>query len=58
MIKLFRRVHQRLLTENKIGGYVFYAIGEIVLVMIGILLALQLNNWNTLPKQLHKTINK
>ena len=32
--------------KNKIGKYLKYAIGEIILVMIGILLALQINNWN------------
>lgn len=35
-----------LLFENKLGGYIAYAIGEILLVVIGILLALQINNWN------------
>lgn len=47
MIKFFRRIRQRLLTENKISKYLLYAAGEILLVMIGILLALQVNNWNT-----------
>ncbi len=46
MIKFFRRIRQNLLTENKTGKYFKYAIGEIVLVMIGILLALQVSNWN------------
>jgi len=46
MIKFFRRIRQQLLTENKFSKYVLYAIGEIALVMIGILLALQVNNWN------------
>ncbi|WP_273567361.1 DUF6090 family protein [Maribacter halichondriae] len=46
MIKFFRKIRQRLLTENKFSKYLLYAIGEIVLVMIGILLALQVNNWN------------
>jgi hypothetical protein len=46
MIKFFRRVRQRLLSENKFSKYLLYAIGEIALVMIGILLALQVNNWN------------
>ena len=39
-----------MLTENKIGRYLIYAIGEIILVMIGILLALQVNNWNESKK--------
>jgi len=46
MIKFFRRIRKRLLTENKFSKYLIYAIGEIALVMIGILLALQVNNWN------------
>ncbi len=47
MIKFFRKIRQRLLTENKLSSYLLYAIGEIVLVVIGIFIALQLNNWNT-----------
>ncbi len=47
MIKFFRHIRQNLLMENKTGKYFKYALGEIVLVMIGILLALQVNNWNT-----------
>ena len=50
MIKFFRRIRQRLLTENKFSKYLLYAIGEIVLVVIGILIALQINNWNELKK--------
>ncbi|MGB5172414.1 MAG: DUF6090 family protein [Eudoraea sp.] len=46
MIKFFRRIRQRLLTENKFSKYILYAIGEIVLVVIGILIALQINNWS------------
>ncbi len=46
MIKHFRKIRQRLLTENKFRKYLIYAIGEIVLVVIGILIALQINNWN------------
>lgn len=46
MIKFFRRIRQQLLTENKLGKYLLYAIGEIVLVVIGILIALSINNWN------------
>lgn len=45
MIKFFRRIRQSLLSENKFRKYLLYAIGEIVLVMIGILLALQVNSW-------------
>ena len=46
MIKFFRRIRQNLLSEGKTGKYFKYAIGEIVLVVIGILIALQINNWN------------
>lgn len=46
MIKFFRRIRYDLMEKNKTGKYLKYAIGEIVLVMIGILLALQINNWN------------
>ena len=46
MIKFFRKIRQNLLMENKISKYFKYAIGEIILVVIGILIALQINNWN------------
>jgi hypothetical protein len=46
MIKFFKKNRQNLLMENKTGKYLKYAIGEIVLVVIGILFALQINNWN------------
>ena len=46
MIKFFRRIRQRLLSENNLSKYLLYAIGEIILVVIGILIALQINNWN------------
>ena len=46
MIKFFRHIRKSLLEQNKMGKYFKYAIGEIILVMIGILLALQVNNWN------------
>lgn len=46
MIKFFRKIRYNLLSENKTGKYLRYALGEILLVMIGILLALQVNNWN------------
>ena len=51
MIKFFRRIRQKLLSEGKTGKYFKYAIGEIVLVVIGILFALQINNWNELRKE-------
>ena len=46
MIKFFRKIRQKLLTENKTSKYLLYAIGEIVLVVIGILIALWINNEN------------
>ena len=46
MIKFFRKIRQNLLMENKTGKYFKYAIGEIILVVIGILIALSINNWN------------
>jgi hypothetical protein len=46
MIKFYRKIRQNLLMENKTSKYFKYAIGEIILVVIGILIALQINNWN------------
>jgi hypothetical protein len=46
VINFFRRIRQKLLTEKKFSRYLLYAFGEIVLVVIGILIALQINNWN------------
>ncbi len=46
MIKFFRKIRYKLMSENKTTRYFKYAIGEIVLVVIGILIALQINNWN------------
>ena len=50
MITFFRKVRQRLLIENRFSKYLLYAIGEIILVVIGILIALQINNWNEARK--------
>lgn len=46
MLKFFRKIRYDLLEANKTGRYLKYAIGEIILVVIGILIALQINNWN------------
>ena len=46
MIKFFRHFRKTFLSENKFSKYFLYAIGEIILVVIGILIALQINNWN------------
>jgi hypothetical protein len=67
MIKFFRNIRQRLLIENpstakaksgnptyakaSAGKYLLYALGEIILVVVGILIALQINNWNENNKQ-------
>ncbi|MFY0602689.1 MAG: hypothetical protein JXQ93_01985 [Flavobacteriaceae bacterium] len=51
MIKFFRKIRQNLLSEGKTGKYFKYAVGEIILVVIGILIALQINNWNELKKR-------
>lgn len=46
MIKIFRNLREKLLNENKTQRYFKYALGEIILVVIGILIALQINTWN------------
>ena len=66
-MKFYRKIRQKLLSEGKTSKYFRYAIGEILLVMIGILLALQVNNWNdrrieakreqTILKNLHAEFN-
>ena len=45
-MKIFRKVRQKLASENKVAAYLRYAVGEILLLVIGILIALQVNNWN------------
>jgi len=54
MIKFFRKIRQQLLKEGKTTNYLKYAVGEIVLVVIGILIALQINNWNSERINLNK----
>jgi hypothetical protein len=46
MIKLIRNIRKKLIAQGKTTNYIKYALGEIVLVVIGILIALQVNNWN------------
>ena len=55
MIKLFRKIRQKLLSENKFSSYLLYATGEIVLVVLGILIALNLNNRSDQQKRIVKT---
>lgn len=60
MITFLRKIRERLLTENKFSKYLLYAVGEIVLVVIGILIALQINNQNNLKietKELNGFLN-
>ncbi|HAT67789.1 MAG TPA: hypothetical protein DCS66_24850, partial [Flavobacteriaceae bacterium] len=51
MIKFFRKIRQNLISQGKTAKYLKYAIGEIALVVIGILIALQINNWNETRKE-------
>ncbi|MFN1835223.1 DUF6090 family protein [Balneola sp. MJW-20] len=53
MITLFRRIREKLIVSGSLTKYLLYAVGEILLVMIGILLALQVNTWNESVKN-HK----
>lgn len=50
MINLLRHIRKSLLEQNNMGKYFKYALGEILLVVIGILIALQINNWNETRK--------
>ena len=54
MIKFFRNIRKKLASENKAAAYSRYAIGEIVLVVIGILIAVQISNWNEKRKDSYK----
>jgi len=51
MINFLRRIRRELINENKTSKYVIYAVGEVVLVVFGILIALGINNWNDQKKQ-------
>jgi len=51
MIRFFRDIRQKLAAENNVAKYLRYAVGEVVLVVIGILIALQINNWNEHRKE-------
>ena len=56
MIKFFRRFRKQLLDGHRFRKYLLYALGEIILVVLGILIALSINNWNT--KRLDKVEEK
>ena len=51
MTRIFRNIRQKLASENKVMAYLRYAVGEIILVVIGILIAIQINNWNETRKE-------
>lgn len=51
MIKLFRKMRQKSLSESNFSKFLFYALGEIILLVIGILIALQINNWNNVKQE-------
>ncbi len=57
MLHFFRKMRNALIPESRFGRYFFYALGEIVLVVIGILIALQVNNWNESRKQRQKELH-
>jgi hypothetical protein len=57
MSKIFRKIRYTFIEKGKTGKYLKYAIGEIILVVIGILIALQINNWNELRKIQKTEIN-
>lgn len=56
MIQVFKKIRQKLIQEKRLRNYVIYAIGEILLVVIGILLALQFSNWNEKRQEVQKEI--
>ncbi|MFN1835244.1 DUF6090 family protein [Balneola sp. MJW-20] len=56
MVTLFRRIREKLIASGSVTKYLLYAIGEILLVVVGILIALQVNNWNELEKREEATL--
>ena len=55
MLKIFRTIRKKLIEPDNVRKYLLYAIGEILLVVIGILIALQVNNWNEARKEARTT---
>jgi len=51
MIKFFRKIRYNLMEPGKTGKYLKYAIGDIILVVVGIFIALRINNWNEQKKE-------
>jgi len=51
MLRFFRTIRKKIIEEDNVRKYLLYAIGEILLVVIGILIALQVNNWNEQRKE-------
>ncbi len=58
MIPFFRKIRKQFADDNKPLKYARYAVGEIVLVVIGILIALQINTWNEERKERMSSISK
>jgi len=56
MLKFFRTIRKKLIDQGNIQKYLLYAVGEILLVVIGILIALQVNNWNDDRKLVEKRV--
>ncbi|MDF0707975.1 MAG: DUF6090 family protein [Bacteroidota bacterium] len=54
MLKLFRKVRKQLIAEKKVSNYLLYALGEIILVVVGILIALAIDNANEINIKKHK----
>jgi len=57
MLKVFRNIRRALLNQGQTGRYLKYALGEIILVVIGILIALQINKWNENSKSQKRIYN-